>query len=175
MKTFCAACDQPITRGARFLLFGSEVIHKACVGKETVLWRAKRKLAEANEEIKRADRIRENMERLLKSANEQLRDVTSERDGLRCRMNSERSRQMYQDATTLDALELLRAQVATLTAANARLLEEKAGETLRADLAEGSAAAAREERLGVRSTPAQQADVTDDTAVRFSLLELDLE
>jgi hypothetical protein len=160
MAATCAACAQPIV-GGRFVLAGSEALHKSCAlaGKKTVLWN----LREANEKnIEWA--LREKATATAAAHSLEVALEKSRRDELKVT-------QQYTQQWRAANAELSRLQQVVRT-------QEDAIANLQRQLAEAKAQAALPPVQPVAapaqpSHPTASAHVGDDTAARFALLEFD--
>ena len=165
----CAACEWPIERGQKFVLSGTEVFHKRkeCLAgiSRSLLVRTR---MEVTKQTHRAHHFEAQFKRALEAA-EDLNDTTaraveaSEVAVQRLEAEKAARRAAEESATlrkeTLNTLQRDRASVvADLEVARRRIRELEAEELARES----------------PPTTSDTADTTDDTATRFSLLELDL-
>jgi hypothetical protein len=168
----CAACMQPITKATRFVLCGTEALHRACVVNSA------RSLAN-----RQAQRILE-LERLLELAQRGTRDAARS-----CEVYVTRA----DHAVAAARAEALAAHAAQVAAENTALVAHRACRALTSKLSDVSEArdetvrerdaarseAALHQALGpAPSAPAAaHAEVAelgkDDTEQRFSMMELD--
>ncbi len=147
MTPTCAACLSPITNRDQFVIAGTEVVHKACVGRETVGWRNKRLLAATESRLATLERqvpeVRAEMQRINADLRRSLTDLHQVEEELLL----ERGRS-----------NALRKEALALGEANASLRE-----------------AQRQVSVAPIAVPISREEGLDDAGLRFSLLELDLE
>jgi len=150
----CAACLGPITAGS-FVIAGSEVIHKACVGRETLGWKQRRRIAEAEQELavlrREMPQIRNDVVRLKEKMATLDRAVEHDKGMLGIK-----------DAQ-LDALRLRRDEQ---DQENARLRGEL-------EVAQRAFRESPRETQRTSEAPLSNPEPVDGTVARFALLELD--
>lgn len=142
----CAICLKDIPAGGKFVLTGTEVVHRACAltGKQTIGWRNRQALADTNAKIGV----------LITSASTKSAEVR----GLKVDLGVERSQRI---ALQHDLAVLNEANIAM-----ARTLLEYQRALTEARLVVSPAPVAVSPPV-TESSPAE-----DDAAIRFSLLEL---
>lgn len=161
MSARCAACEEPIDRGEKFVLTGTEVFHRRCAAgiRRSVRTRLELRLIDLERDI--ATARAEIME--LK------RQTTDERDRTR---DAVRTRLVIED-------DLRVARAARDAALRDSAYWRERGESLATELArirgelETARAAARPPPPVTTAETAPAKDDRDATEIRFSLLELD--
>lgn len=164
MSSSCAICEGPIPNGSKFYLLGSEVVHRACArnGLPTSGWKLRKQVAElqrqaaaSDAELLRTQVERGQLQRELMTARQQLERLEASAEVHR---QARRQRDVAQRA-----LEVSQEQLAQAT----RELEQA-----RAQIAQLTRDAANASSRTAESTTSTPANI-DDTALRFSLLEID--
>lgn len=149
----CAACLQPILRAQRFVLDGTEVFHAACVGQT---YRSKQRLSEAKQ--------RETEAALA--------------DTRRAAARTETELNVQRNLATSRHAEVVQLEYAVAQVRQQLAVQEQARYEVEAQLraARAEVAALKVEAAARSSENRQSADPgVDDSALRFSLLELDAE
>jgi hypothetical protein len=148
MSATCAACAQPIV-GGRFVLAGSEVLHKSCAiqGRKTVLWKEREAAATAVERARSAITAAENSALTLAQARRDAEKADRDHLNIRHAQSTELARLRQVVRTQEDAIANLQRQL-------------------------GESRAAQVQAHPVVA-PTETDTVVDYTAARFSLLEFD--
>lgn len=112
MDAVCAICEQPITKSMRFVIAGTEVMHRACArsGRPTVLARLESTLAVMEQEIAAKERILVEAGAAIKRLQDQLRDRGSESRDQRALIDGLRSR----ESALKNRLEAVQSQIAAV-------------------------------------------------------------
>lgn len=163
----CSACQRPLERGQKAKIVGTEVFHRACVGRTSTLQRAARKLRDLESELARtrAERdiaIQNAREADLRRGRLQMAVESMSKALLAEQSSVESYRRAY---TRVDEANLGMSERIDILAQDVRNAQADA-------VAQRARADAAEKALAER-TPSVTDDLPEDaTSARFSLLEL---
>lgn len=179
MAAACAVCLRPIVKPQAFAIWGTEVVHRECVGgldrsivnrQKVELIKLREVIAQHEIEVRRLQNDYDEANRERSAATRQLRD----HDAMVLRARREVHEAQAREATLQRALDAANDRAAAAGRQVDAMRGERDAARREAQLHQTIQGAPRSTTSNTTEIPAPAVVTEDDAIVRFSLLELDI-